>query len=111
MPVIGIGAGVECDGQILVSYDLLGLNDTMKPKFVKRYEELFSRGVAATRAYVDEVRSGVFPGVEHSFGVKPARENEVRVAVATGSVHAASAAHDTGDFGPLTEAHAYGPTH
>ena len=69
VPTIGIGAGVGCDGQILVSYDLLGLNDAMRPKFVKRFEEFFRLGVEATRAYVDEVRSGVFPGPEHSFGV------------------------------------------
>jgi 3-methyl-2-oxobutanoate hydroxymethyltransferase len=106
VPVIGIGAGVDCDGQILVSYDLLGLNDTMRPKFVKRFEEMFARGVAATRTYVDEVRSGTFPGVEHSFGVKPAREGEERAPAAV-----VSATLDTGDFGPMTEAHAYGPTH
>lgn len=69
IPTIGIGAGAECDGQILVSYDLLGLNDTMKPKFVKRFEEFFQRGTDAAKQYVDEVRSGVFPGVEHSFGL------------------------------------------
>lgn len=69
VPTIGIGAGVGCDGQILVSYDLLGLNDAMRPKFVKRFEEFFRLGVEATRAYVDEVRSGVFPGPEHSFGL------------------------------------------
>ncbi len=78
VPTVGIGAGVGCDGQILVSYDLLGLNDTMRPRFVKRFEELFQRGVEATRAYVDEVRSGVFPGPEHSFGLgapRPATES------------------------------------
>ncbi len=69
IPTIGIGAGVACDGQILVSYDLLGLNDTMKPKFVKRYEEFFQRGTDAAKQYVDEVRSGVFPAPEHSFGL------------------------------------------
>ncbi len=69
VPTIGIGAGVGCDGQILVSYDLLGLNDTMRPKFVKRFEEFFQRGTEATRAYIDEVRGGVFPGPEHSFGL------------------------------------------
>jgi 3-methyl-2-oxobutanoate hydroxymethyltransferase len=107
VPIIGIGAGVECDGQILVSYDLLGLNDTMKPKFVKRYEELFARGVAATKAYVEDVRSGMFPGAEHSFGAKPAREADAPRSLPASP----SSVHDTGDFGPLTEAHAYGPTH
>ncbi len=69
VPTIGIGAGVGCDGQILVCYDLLGLNDSLKPRFVKRFEEFYKRGVEATKAYVDEVRGGVFPGPEHSFGL------------------------------------------
>lgn len=69
IPTIGIGAGVGCDGQILVCYDLLGLNDALRPKFVKRFDNFFERGIAATRAYVEEVRSGVFPGPEHSFGL------------------------------------------
>jgi 3-methyl-2-oxobutanoate hydroxymethyltransferase len=100
VPTIGIGAGVECDGQILVSYDLLGLNETLKPKFVKRYEELFARGVEATRAYVEEVRSAAFPSAEHSFGSKSRSEERPR----------ATDVLDDG-FVPLTEAHAYGPTH
>ena len=104
VPTIGIGAGAECDGQILVSYDLLGLNDTMKPKFVKRYEELFAKGVVLPRkAYVDEVRSGTFPAAEHSFGTKSAHTEPVRVRSAV------EAAIES--FGPITEAHAYGPTH
>jgi 3-methyl-2-oxobutanoate hydroxymethyltransferase len=100
VPIIGIGAGIDCDGQILVSYDLLGLNDTMKPKFVKRYEELFARGVAATKLYVDEVRSAAFPSAEFSFGSKNRTDERPRTS-------------DTLDDGfvPLTEAHAYGPTH
>jgi 3-methyl-2-oxobutanoate hydroxymethyltransferase len=108
VPIIGIGAGAECDGQILVSYDLLGLNDTLRPKFVKRYEELFARGVEATRAYVDEVRSGTFPTAEHSFGVKQrgaATELGRASGEATPSVSAAEA------MALLTEAQAYGPTH
>ncbi len=68
IPTIGIGAGVECDGQVLVCYDLLGLTPNLKPKFVKGYETLFERGVAATRAFCDEVRSRRFPGPEHTFG-------------------------------------------
>ncbi len=69
VPTIGIGAGVGCDGQILVGYDLLGLNNQMHPRFVKQFEQFFQRGVEATRSYIDEVRCGVFPGPEHSFGV------------------------------------------
>lgn len=69
IPTIGIGAGVGCDGQVLVCYDLLGLTADLRPKFVKRYDELFDRGVAAARAYCDEVRARNFPGPEHTFGL------------------------------------------
>jgi 3-methyl-2-oxobutanoate hydroxymethyltransferase len=68
IPTIGIGAGVDCDGQVLVCYDLLGLTPDLRPKFVKRYDELFDRGVAAARAYCDEVRARRFPAPEHTFG-------------------------------------------
>ncbi len=65
---IGIGAGVGCDGQVLVCYDLLGMYQGMKPpKFVKRFAELGQLAIEATRAYVEEVRSGAFPGPEHTF--------------------------------------------
>ncbi len=108
VPTIGIGAGVDCDGQVLVSYDLLGLNDTMKPKFVKRYEEFFAKGVEATKTYIDEVRTRVFPGEEHSFGSQPAVKVEAGIVVDQ-KVPTAVAAND--DDLPATEAHAYGPTH
>jgi len=68
IPTIGIGAGPHCDGQVLVCYDLLGLTPELKPKFVKRYAEFFEQGVAAARRYSDEVRAGVFPSKEYSFG-------------------------------------------
>jgi 3-methyl-2-oxobutanoate hydroxymethyltransferase len=71
VPTIGIGAGAGCDGQVLVSYDLLGLTTDLRPKFVKRFAELHREGAAATARYVDEVKRGVFPGIEHSFGVAP----------------------------------------
>jgi 3-methyl-2-oxobutanoate hydroxymethyltransferase len=65
---IGIGAGAGCDGQVLVSYDMLGMYRDMKPpKFVKRFAEIGSAVVEATRAYVAEVQAGTFPGAEHSF--------------------------------------------
>lgn len=69
IPTIGIGAGKSCDGQVLVSYDMLGLTPNLRPKFVKRYAELFDAAKAASIAYADEVKRGVFPGPEHSFGV------------------------------------------
>ena len=70
IPTIGIGAGPHCDGQVLVSYDFLGMFRGMRPKFVKRYAELGDQVVDATRRYVEEVRSGAFPAPEHSFGMK-----------------------------------------
>lgn len=70
VPTIGIGAGVECDGQVLVCYDFLGMFRGMRPKFVKRYAELGDQIADATRQYVEEVRSGAFPSAEHSFGMK-----------------------------------------
>lgn len=66
-PTIGIGAGRECDGQVLVIHDLLGLTTNIKPKFVKRYAELAPSIRNAVRAYIDEVRSGVFPDAEHTY--------------------------------------------
>ena len=68
VPTIGIGAGPDCDGQVLVSYDLLGMFRAMRPKFVKRYAEMGDAIVDACKSYIDEVRQGSFPGAEHSFG-------------------------------------------
>lgn len=67
VPTVGIGAGPNCDGQVLVFHDLLGLFDEFRPKFVKRYAELGQAARAALRAYRDEVRGGTFPGPEHGF--------------------------------------------
>jgi 3-methyl-2-oxobutanoate hydroxymethyltransferase len=67
IPTIGIGAGVGCDGQILVSYDMLGLFDDLKPRFVKQYADLGRDIVQAVERYGEEVRAGNFPSPEHSF--------------------------------------------
>ncbi len=67
IPTIGIGAGAGCDGQVLVSYDLLGMNAAFKPKFVKHYATLHEHITTAARAFADEVRAGKFPDDEHSF--------------------------------------------
>ena len=67
IPTIGIGAGKHCDGQVLVCYDLLGLNPHFKPKFVKHYAMLSNDVNAASKAFFDEVRAGTFPDEEHSF--------------------------------------------
>jgi len=67
IPTIGIGAGAGCDGQVLVLYDLLGLNPDFTPKFVKKYVDGAAVVGDAVRAYVDEVKRGVFPDDDHAF--------------------------------------------
>ena len=67
IPTIGIGAGPDCDGQVLVIQDLLGLYRRMRPKFVKTYADLGDAAVAAVKNYVQEVAQGQFPAAEHSF--------------------------------------------
>jgi 3-methyl-2-oxobutanoate hydroxymethyltransferase len=69
IPTIGIGAGNGTDGQILLSYDLLGVFTDFKPKFTKRYSNLTEVAVAGLKAYAEEVRSGRFPDDDHSYGV------------------------------------------
>ncbi|MFH1469415.1 MAG: 3-methyl-2-oxobutanoate hydroxymethyltransferase [Pseudomonadota bacterium] len=72
VPTIGIGAGAGCDGQVLVSNDLLGLDSSFKPRFVKRYAELEGLVDRAVRDYATEVRTGAFPAPEHAFQPKVA---------------------------------------
>ncbi len=67
IPTIGIGAGVACDGQVLVVDDMLGLFTDFRPKFVKRYAELGKAADEAIAAYAADVRSRAFPAAEHSF--------------------------------------------
>lgn len=67
IPTIGIGAGVDCDGQVLVTQDLLGMYDKIMPKFVKQYANLSTAIREALNNYVGEVRSGRFPNEEHSY--------------------------------------------
>jgi 3-methyl-2-oxobutanoate hydroxymethyltransferase len=67
IPVIGIGAGVECDGQILVMHDLLGISSGYIPKFSKNYMVQTGDIHKAIAAYVEEVGNGSFPAPEHSF--------------------------------------------
>lgn len=67
IPTIGIGAGRHCDGQVLVCYDLLGMNPDFKPKFVKRYANLHGNITEAAGAFFSEIRQGAFPDEEHSF--------------------------------------------
>jgi 3-methyl-2-oxobutanoate hydroxymethyltransferase len=67
MPTIGIGGGIDCDGQVLVVNDMLGMFDKFTPKFVKKYANLSVDIKKAVGQYIDEVRNGVFPDEEHSF--------------------------------------------
>lgn len=76
IPTIGIGAGVQCDGQVLVSEDMAGLASEYTPKFVKRYGNLSEVLETAAKAYAAEVRARVFPGAEHSFSAIPSPKKE-----------------------------------
>ncbi len=67
IPTIGIGAGAPCDGQVLVCYDMLGIYNNMKPKFVKQYASLYDAISASVQAYKQEVQNGQFPAEEHSY--------------------------------------------
>jgi len=69
IPTIGIGSGPDCDGQVLVFHDVLGLYEKIKPKFAKRYLELSGEIVKAVESYKNDVVSGKFPSSEHSFSM------------------------------------------
>jgi 3-methyl-2-oxobutanoate hydroxymethyltransferase len=78
IPVIGIGAGADADGQVLVFHDLLGLYDGGAAKFVKRYADLRADAVAGVAAYAEEVRSGAYPAAEHSYSMPAAEAAALR---------------------------------
>ncbi len=67
VPTIGIGAGPQCDGQILVTHDMLGLFDRFRPRFARRYRELGAEIRAAAGEYADDVRRGGFPSADESY--------------------------------------------
>jgi 3-methyl-2-oxobutanoate hydroxymethyltransferase len=69
VPTIGIGSGRGCDGQVLVFHDLLGLYDGKAPRFVKRYADLAAETRSALERYAADVRSGAFPGEEHTYSI------------------------------------------
>jgi 3-methyl-2-oxobutanoate hydroxymethyltransferase len=69
VPTIGIGAGADCDGQVLVWHDLLGLYEGRSPRFVKRYADLAGEIQKALEAYAAEVRSGAFPEEQHTYSI------------------------------------------
>ncbi|HEV2107796.1 MAG TPA: 3-methyl-2-oxobutanoate hydroxymethyltransferase [Thermomicrobiales bacterium] len=84
IPTIGIGAGPDCDGQVLVSTDVLGLEDRLSPKFAKRYAEVGSIIRDAFATYVREVRSGAFPDETHAYAMKPETAEALRRASTEG---------------------------
>jgi 3-methyl-2-oxobutanoate hydroxymethyltransferase len=67
IPTIGIGAGPDCDGQVLVIHDLLGLSGGFRPKFVKKYLNMRDQMDNAIKKYIEEVKGGIFPDDAHSF--------------------------------------------
>ncbi|MGC8616719.1 MAG: 3-methyl-2-oxobutanoate hydroxymethyltransferase [Desulfurella sp.] len=67
IPTIGIGAGLYCDGQVLVFHDMLGLFDDFKPKFVKRYASLKQDALKGIKDYIKEVKNNEFPSLEYSY--------------------------------------------
>lgn len=84
IPTIGIGAGSACDGQILVTHDMLGMFERFKPKFVKQYLQLSGLFKQAFEQYISDVRSREFPGVEHSYPMDSSVLDEVEKAVLEG---------------------------
>ncbi len=82
IPTIGIGAGVGCDGQILLCYDLLGVFTDFKPKFTKRYSKLTEVAVAGIKQYIAEVKAGQFPDDDHSYTVNDAEYEKFSAMVA-----------------------------
>lgn len=86
VPTIGIGGGAGCDGQVLVCYDMLGMDETFKPRFVRRFANLGQTIKEAVNAYVSEVRAGTFPSDAESFAVHETR------AQAQGALYSTAAA-------------------
>ena len=78
VPTIGIGAGVHCDGQVLVVHDLLGLFDRFLPKFAKRYVNLSDLMLQAFKSYREEVSQGIFPTDQHSFHIDEEELSKVK---------------------------------
>jgi 3-methyl-2-oxobutanoate hydroxymethyltransferase len=77
VPTIGIGAGAACDGQVLVSYDMLGMDESFKPRFVRRFATLGATIKDAVTAYVGEVRGGTFPSDAEAFSTQESRPRPI----------------------------------
>ncbi|MDR1545550.1 MAG: 3-methyl-2-oxobutanoate hydroxymethyltransferase [Deltaproteobacteria bacterium] len=78
IPVLSIGAGPDCDGQLLIVSDLIGQFQAFTPKFVKKYANVAEVVTKAIKSYVQEVKSGKFPGPEHSYDMLPGEEEKLR---------------------------------
>ena len=78
IPTIGIGAGPDCDGQVLVTNDMVGLFDRFVPKFVKQYVKLSTLILDGLKKYKDEVEKGIYPDAEHSFTIKEEEAEKMR---------------------------------
>ena len=77
VPTIGIGAGPDCDGQVLVLHDMLGVNEGFRPRFLKRYAELGKAAREAVKRYAGEVREGAYPAAEHGYeSARPERDGD-----------------------------------
>lgn len=79
VPTIGIGAGADCDGQVLVYHDLLGLQDDLHPRFVRRYAELGAATVDALGRFAADVRSGEFPSTQESYSLNSTEAAALRL--------------------------------
>jgi len=79
IPTIGIGAGKGCDGQILVTQDMLGFNEEFTPRFVKKYADLHREITEGVVSYISEVKDGSFPSAEHSFKDAKVKRNKLKV--------------------------------
>jgi 3-methyl-2-oxobutanoate hydroxymethyltransferase len=79
IPTVGIGAGPHCDGQVLVIYDMLGMNEDFRPRFLKCYAELGREIRGAVASYVAEVKGGEFPGREHAVSVEDEHEGSLSI--------------------------------
>jgi 3-methyl-2-oxobutanoate hydroxymethyltransferase len=82
VPVIGIGAGSATDGQVLVFHDLLGIREGLGPRFVKRYANLQEEMNGGVAAFAQDVRSGRYPGPEHTYSIRPEELDELRALLA-----------------------------
>ncbi|MFY9614458.1 MAG: 3-methyl-2-oxobutanoate hydroxymethyltransferase [Candidatus Dormiibacterota bacterium] len=87
IPTIGIGAGPDCDAQVLVIQDMLGLSGEKVPKFVKRFADMRGVMTGAVQRFIAEVEGGSFPGPEHSYGVGAPKPDAAPEQVGEGAIY------------------------